>query len=222
MNKNLIIGIVVVAIILIGGGAWYWSSQSTATGPTGMMQNNNATKGQMMNSSLKDLLTANQSVNCSFDYTDPENNIQQQGRVYVANQKMRGDFTVTQQDNESFTAHMMNDGEWVYMWGGPMGQNQGTKLKIEKSVETSDSVNQQNNNVDFDQNYNFNCDDWLFDNSMFDLPNDVTFTDLSVQLQQLQQINTQTDTAPAANDQCAACDQVPAEARTQCRQALGC
>ncbi|MFH1235630.1 MAG: hypothetical protein V1685_01685, partial [Parcubacteria group bacterium] len=74
---------------------------------------------------------------------------------------------------------------------------------------------------DYDQNYNMDCDDWRADSDTFVPPSDVTFTDLTAQLEAIQNLTNSTNGSTAA--QCAVCDaSTDAETRDACRQALGC
>jgi len=212
MRIAIIVGVIV---ILLGGGAWYFMQSETDETNT----NSETTAQNTDVRSIAQIMEGGDSMKCTFSQNDQY--AVQSWTMYVDGQKVRGDYTATGTDVNAtpWNGHILSDGEWHYNWGTYQGQNVATKVKL-SSIETDVNVNSNTNvqTYDYDQSTNMDCDDWRVDNSLFVPPSDVSFTDLSAQMEQIEAM---TNTAQAT--QCAACDATgDASTRETCRQALGC
>jgi hypothetical protein len=165
-------------------------------------------------SSLADLIASGQSLTCEFDKEHEAGT--QSGTIYIEGNRMRGDFTMTSADG-SFPMHMINDGEWHYMWGGPMG-DQGMKTKISAADRAAVGPVQ---GPDMDEQMNFECDPWTPEPARFELPSNVTFVEQSLGFGGAA-ADANAGPADMRAVQCAACDNAPPEFQEQCRQTLGC
>ncbi len=161
---------------------------------------------------LRQMLESGQNVECTFDRTDEGHSTR--GTVHMADKKMRGDFVVSTKGQPPMTLHTLHSGDWLYSWGGPMGETQGTKMNVSKISKKKSSSPQSA--VDLDQKMDMDCKPWTATASRFAVPAGVTFQDHTPMLQQGM------GAAAGGGNACAACDQAPADARDQCRQALGC
>jgi hypothetical protein len=206
MNKKLVP--LVIIGILLAIGVIFLSTRKKATPATTPQTSETPTATGPK--SLKDLLSAGVAQECSF--TDPEGN---SGSVFITSGKMRGDFT-TKSDKETIKSHMVVDGNTSYMWMD--GQESGYKFSFDAANAPTPTAGQPQT-FDTNKQMDYKCKPWIVTGSMFSLPGNIKFTDFS----QLMAPKT-TGTAPATGDQsaCAACDQVPADAKAQCRTALGC
>jgi hypothetical protein len=121
------------------------------------------------------------------------------------------------------------------------GQNiekMGIKIAVSDAPATGEGTKTGREVADLDQNVDVDCSAWLPDQSMFELPEDVTFNDMNEMMQQMMlkaPVGGQMETGvipsdvkkgtPSMNDmksvQCGACDSA-GEARAQCRLALKC
>jgi len=226
MNKNVMIGLVVLVLVLGGLGFWYYSSQSGQ--PAGSTDQagtaNDAASGGMMRSSMMELIASGKSLSCGFDRADASGS--QRGTVYVSGRQMRGDFTIGQTDGNSFDSHMISDGEWLYTWGGPLGAMTGIKMRAADTQADGDTQAQADGErVSLDQAMDFNCQPWRMEAAMFAPPANVTFQEFTVPVMPpASNSNTSVDAdASVPSAQCGACDQLGDEAsRSQCRAALGC
>ena len=164
-----------------------------------------------MASSLQKLIASGQSVACSYETSDDQGS--QKGTVYVAQDRMRGDFDVTTADG-AFPMHMIREGEWMYTWGGPMGEAQGMKMKVPPPGAAGSKRTQ---GPDMNKTIDMDCNPWPVDAGKFSLPSNVDFMDLGEAMGGM---------GAAGIDmkamQCSACDRAPPEERDQCRQVLGC
>jgi len=142
---------------------------------------------------------------------------QSQGTMYVGGGKMRNDSTATVA-GKTIVSHMILDGNTIYTWVD--GQSTGFKMEATASEAEKSQAGKQKP-VNLEQKVNYTCESWSVDTSLFSLPANITFSDFSSLIPKIQ--------APTANmgagqnaSACAACDQVPASSRAQCKAALGC
>lgn len=143
---------------------------------------------------VTDLLKRGQNLSCTFDRADQTGTIS--GTVYIASQgqRMRGDFKLTQPDATVIDSHMIRDGQYNYFWTDQLPQ--GTKIiiseedikKAEEQTSTPDTAGQQQV---LDKDFNYRCRSWSVDTSMFNLPPDKEFVDLTAQLKQIQDATVQ-------------------------------
>lgn len=160
-------------------------------------------KGKSVDSSpksFKDLLALGLSQKCSFDG----------GTVYVANGKSRGDF--------SPNSHMIVDGTTSYIWTD--GEKTGFKTTFDLNAQTSANMptpagTSISRSFDYDKEANYNCETWISDNSVFELPKEVTFQDFSALIPT-------PNSGSGSSSQCSYCDSLTGDNKTQCLAALNC
>ncbi len=197
-KKNLLIAGAVAILLLIGAGYLIMSktskkSVSESTVGQGKAQDTGSasTKG-----SIRSLLSAGKNVFCTVTYPDNGGS----GTMYIADKKMRGDFSTKDANGKPIESHMMQDGEFTYSWMG----TQGFKMKIDTTVQasptTTSGTTQQG--ADLDKQVDMNCSSWSVDNSKFTVPEDVKFIDGSSFMKQTQS-QTQTQTQTNTNSTCA-------------------
>lgn len=205
-----VVGLVVIA--LIAGWFVFGKDKAGTNDMEEMMQGR---------SSLKALLTVNDPQKCTFaDNTDAGDT---SGTVYVANGKMRGDFVATT-DAGPMNSHMVVVNNTGYIWSD--GMQDGFKISLDAMEDAQDTQN-QNTAVDLDKEVDYSCENWRADESMFNLPANITFSDMNEMMNSMMnQMNVEMDAdADVSGDvnRCAACDQAPEGiAREQCLMALGC
>jgi len=220
MNKFIIAG--VIAFLLIGGGAYYFFQNSGTSSP---LQNNSHTDSsengsfETITGNIKDLFAQNAALECTFSY-DAESG-SSEGTVYIANHKMRGDFSYNGGDGQSMKGSMIRDNEYIYTWND--AQEQGFKMQIDKTkgdAMKEDPDHSDSETFDFDhQDADYRCRPWMVNSSMFTPPADVEFIDFAAQTEGLQKNLKKT----MGDDHCASCDQLPeGDVRNQCLSALGC
>ncbi|MEK7557263.1 MAG: hypothetical protein AAB538_04775, partial [Patescibacteria group bacterium] len=171
-------------------------------------------QGNTFSGKVADLLKQGQNLTCTFQRADATGTIS--GTVYVAGegQRLKGDFNVQQSGSTGVTGHVMREAQTMYVWSDQLPQ--GTKFTI---VEESPAPVASDTSEQFaEQSFNYTCLPWVVDQSVFTLPTDKQFVDVSAQLQPLQGAATSTPTA----QQCASCNQLQEPGKSQCLQALGC
>lgn len=203
MNKT---GIgVIIAVILIAAAAWYFFA-----GGSDMMMSSNEPQQQM---SMKELIALGKSQKC--DFSEPQSNTA--GTIYIADGKVRGDFT-SQNQGTNVSGHMIVDGTTVYTWMD--GMNQGFKAAFNPTGEQGQGDTQQG--LSPDKKTDYKCEKWSEDESLFAMPAGVTFSDMSAMMQGGAKAVTDPNAMPSKSAQCNACDMAPEPQRSQCRQALNC
>ena len=212
-NNGKTVGIV-IAIILIALAVWYFMSGRSKQSTMSDTETNLEQTASGDQKSLKELMALNKSQKCS--YSDSTN----QGTIYFADGKMRGDFTTNLDTGQTVTSHMMVDGEYMYNWSD--ATEGGMKIKIDAN-QTTQSQSQQNA-VDVNKPGNYNCGSWSADNSMFMMPTNIKFQDFSNMMPQgsTGASGSGSGSVDMKAQQCAACDSLTGDDKTQCRTALSC
>lgn len=213
MNKNLIY--IIIAVVIIGGGAFYFLNKdkaSTELMPSTQLADDSDMKGS---SSLRDLVMRNRPMQCTVNESDS------QGTFYVADKNMRGDYSMVN-DGKTIVGHMIVKGDTSYTW--TEGEKTGFKFTASSDTETESEVDnsaQKQEQVDLDEEVNYDCRAWNKDNSYFELPAGVEFTDFSAMMN-INASGSGSGSVDLKAMQCAACDSAPAESRAQCKAALAC
>ncbi len=231
MNKTLLMigaGGLILLIILGGAGFFFLNkNKSKSTSEVQVTQMVTPQTETVMESgqSFKDLMKLSTNQQCTFTDTSTQNS----GTVYGGSGKVRGDFSSVV-NGTSLASHVISDGKTVYVWTD--GQPQGFKMTLtEMETLPQDTTSKS---VDLDKKVDYSCNAWITDNSKFQVPTTVKFSDMSKMMKDVMgQTNSKqsTPSVPAAAtksledikaSQCAACDSLPAASQAQCRQTLGC
>jgi hypothetical protein len=157
-NKKVLIAVVVVLVLAVGGYTAYRLIKRS--GPVQTQTQNPAAK------TLKDLLSQGIAQKCTFD----------QGALYIAGSKVREDFKVTADDKET-NYHMIVDGNTSYMWTDDSVT--GYKSSFNPGASPSAGTTTAPGAPDINKEVNYECGAWVTDASLFVLPKNITFTDLS-------------------------------------------
>lgn len=162
----------IIAVVVIGGGAYYYSTKNTNTDVAGESQSAEMVSGtNVETASLKSLIESGKTRKCT--YQSNEGGVNTSGVMYSSNNKMRGDITIDLPETKSQSiTHMIYDGGTSYMW------THDSKTGFKMSLDQSAQVETKNKSVDLDKDYNFKCEDWSVDQSKFELPSDVQFSDM--------------------------------------------
>jgi len=123
---------------------------------------------------------------------------------------VRGDFSAHVGGN-AIVGHMIMADNTSYVWMD--GMSQGFKNSFEASAQATSSA--QSQGVGPDERVSYSCEPWAADQSLFALPQNITFT--AIGAAQVQ------SGAGAVGVSCSQCDLIPdATAKQQCRAALQC
>lgn len=211
MNKVALI-VLVVLLLLGGGAATLFLSQSqpasvTSNSPSPVV--NNTVNTNSMPKSMAELIAEQTPQECTF--TDERGN---EGLVQIGDNKMHGEFTTKISANQSQLSHMYVDNNIVYI--SVQGQTRGMKMDISKF--NAPAASSRPGEVDINKKIAFDCRPWIVDPEAFHLEEGVDYQDVGAIV---------VPSAPAVPTdlkatQCAACQNLPDAAKTQCLQALAC
>jgi hypothetical protein len=187
MSKKLIITIVVFVLLLGGAAAAYFVSNNNDNNQQAENTENTSQTTSGDQTSLKSLLAQNRNLTCSYSGTDGSGN-QNSGTVYIAGERVRGNFVLVYPDGKQYKSNMIQDGTYMYLWED--GSVEGFRYDISK-FRGEDDANKddspQNQGIDQDQQFNFDCQNWTVDESKFQVPANVNFADFSAQIEQSQE-----------------------------------
>lgn len=158
-----VIGGVIAAVVVIGVIVF------------GMGGKSDAPSDEAMSGSLKSLLAIEGSKKCSV--SSKTETSESSGEVMVSGGMMRGMFTSTA-NGQTMTSNMIVKENTSYVWTDAM--EQGIKFSLETAPTAGENPNQQA--VDVNQEYSYDCEDWTEDASAFELPSTVTFVDLAAMM----------------------------------------
>lgn len=236
MNKSFLVSIIVFLLVLAGGVVYYTQFMDTNSDQGIMTEESIENDDQMMDDdhgdsmmngetyhgNLLGLLSIGQDYTCTYSRVDT-NGATQDGTVYVAasGDKMKGEFTINVNGEEPKQSFVIRDGEYTYVWSDYF--EGGYKTKIESDTNSLFSTDEEATSnmsagVSEDNTYNFDCEPWTVDDSMFVPPSKIEFTDINAQMEELME-----QTNSAIQEQCSACDEITdSTAQEQCRAALSC
>lgn len=213
MNKKVLI--IVAVVIVVAAGVYF----SLGKNKDGNKESTRLADDSKMapTKSLKDLVLQGKAMKCSFKNENSE------GTFYVADQKVRGDISASV-NGKDFKNHTLIMDKTSYTW--IEGEKKGFKMTVSDNAPQTQNLTptQKQEAVNMEAKMNYRCDDWSKDNSYFELPKDVSFSDLSSLIPNVNipSLNQPSNNVKKDNPACAACDQAPAASRAQCKLALGC
>ncbi len=173
--KNIIIGIVAVGVLV--GGYFVFTNKNVEQND-GEVKTETSGKKMAFEAFLKNdsgayVCTVNQYVG----------DVESKGTVYITNaetmseRKIRGEFKTSVQGMEVESTFIMKDG-FSYTWSSMM-PSMGYKVKIEEN-KTSNTDTKTSGTYTFDatQIGDYDCKEWIVDQSKFTPPSSVKFMDL--------------------------------------------
>jgi hypothetical protein len=177
MNKN----IMWIVLLLLGIGVVWYLNPTVGTN-LGQIQQADSAVTPM---TLRGLVTGQESLMCTYTGTADED--VNEGTVYVAGGRMRGDFTSTV-EGVTTMSHMMVDNNTTYVWsdGEPQGMMMAwTQEDAEAMVEEVEETEETEATTPFDpdEEVDYDCEPWREDASMFTLPQGVEFVDFQAMME---------------------------------------
>lgn len=156
----LAIIVILVAVFTSRGGDKVAFEEGTMSG-----------KSEVVTGTFGDLASLGKNFQCSFESDEEVGTIS--GTMYVADEKIRGSYTLLDPEGSISNFEYLRDDSFNYFWGeSPYG---GIAIKtrideedatVSEEVETFDASEQE---------FDFECHKWSPQESMFDVPTDVEF-----------------------------------------------
>ena len=205
-------------ILLLGAGVGGYlamkkapSQTSTEQVPSPAVGEKKESKPETISGTLKSLLTGGKSLKCTFSNKIETTVVE--GTIYAAEGKMRGDFKTTA-DKTAVNGHMIVDSKFSYVWNDI--SNQGFKVAVSEAEKASNASSAESNALDLNETLNYNCENWNKDDSVFNVPSNITFQSFTIP--QVTGVNKET-----TSSQCSACDSLPVgSAKDACLTQLNC
>lgn len=175
MSKKIIGIIIGVAVLLIGVGAFAYTqlNKPQVITPQNVQVKEKTQEESIVKGSIKSLLGSGKNTTCTMNYPDGKGS----GVIYATTSKVRADIT-TKVESKVMLTHMIQDGEYLYMWEDTT--NQGTKIKIDPSLSAEATKSGKTDPTsNLDEELDLKCSSWSVDSSKFEVPTTVKFTDLS-------------------------------------------
>lgn len=176
------------------------------------------TTNNSMTGTLGSLLGLGKNLQCTFAYRDETTF--SQGTVYVAGERMRGNFNTTIDETE-YGSHMISTNQKVYVWNDEQTQGIVMDAANPDEVDLPDvdigTDTNTSNDVDFNKDYDYQCDTWIPDNKMFEIPAEIEFINIQEKME-----NIQSEVINKLDIECSACDSLSGDSKTQCLAAIGC
>jgi len=131
-----------------------------------------------LSGNIFDLVNLNKSIKCTFK-SETEGGAAS-GVTYVANGKTKTEFEI-KNDEMDIKSYSISDGDWMYTWTSE--NNQGTKMNLNEMQDMADeNIEEETEEIEYTnqtQDFDYKCTPWSVDNSVFELPENIEFMDLS-------------------------------------------
>lgn len=182
MKKIALLSLVLLAsVVLTGCGTKTTTPANTAPTPEAAAPTKESFSG-----TLEQLMAKGKAVKCTS--ASEVNGVKSEGEFYVDGTGGRSKIvSKTTQAGKTQTTNILSTKEYVYFW--EEGQKQGFKYPAVKPGEATQPVATDKNlpgSEKQNEAYDFNCDAWNVDTSVFAEPAGVTFVDQGAILQDLQ------------------------------------
>jgi hypothetical protein len=216
VNKKLV-GILIV-LILIGVGASFVvkrAPQTTTKQPPTVTKAPTVTPKETMQGTLRSLISSKKPQICT--YSNDLGSASVSGTVYLADGKVKADFTSVSEENKISGHMIINDG-YAYIWTGTTSK--GIKIVFDPNQPTGTPLNSQV--PDLNQSFAYACKEWKTDASLFAPPLNVDFSLISVPAQPSGAVSPASGSVTNGSA-CSVCDKLPAgESQVACRAQFHC
>lgn len=137
--------------------------------------------------SLKELLAKNIAQKCTWQLSGEEGT--GQGEIIINGNKFKQTLKVEGPMGETEFIGI-SDGEWFYTWSNDsVTDNMAFKMKLDQTQDQteSDATQVAGGRIDWDQEYNYNCQPTTISEADLALPSGVDFVDINELVNQFQQ-----------------------------------
>lgn len=221
--KKIILPLVLVVLLLVGGGFLIIRNRNQlkeigSSSVDQVVQEEQPGEENVFTGSLKSLLGLGRSVKCTWSVEDEGTTME--GTVYVSGQKTRTE-TRTQNQEMDMTMYFLSDNNIAYSWN--KGQTQGYKFGLDdfedpqdiEEAEADTQIQANQYQEAWNNQYEYQCENWQVDNSIFEVPGNVVFTDMAEQAKQMQQ-----QAEEMKQGMQGMCDALPEPQKTECLKSL--
>jgi len=128
---------------------------------------------------IYDLLKLNRDIKCTFKSESEDGTTL--GVTYVTGGKTKTEVEI-KNDDMNIKSYSILDGDWIYTWTSESNQGTKTNLKEMEGVideDTDDNTAESSDYYNQYHEFDYKCTSWSPDESLFDLPENIEFVDLS-------------------------------------------
>ncbi len=207
MNNKIIIGI--LGLLVLGGFAF-------------MLTGHNAVKGKKEAANIASL-NPDAGVKCKYTVAVLGDNTQN-STLYIYKNHFRYDTNLSKETQGQKDLHMIDDGEYSYIWGkgiiGGLGAGKGFKMKSTRNENADENGIAPDIDIEALKKNNFKapgmeCEPWNPDMDMFKAPNNLTFMDMD----KFMGGGMMNVGGVGMQNTCDACDMIPdAKAKAECKK----
>jgi len=208
MNTKLV-GIL-IGVVVVGAGAYYFLQGEENPGDT-----NGAETTEVQSGSFRSLAGASTPQKCTVENT--AGGYTSSGVVYVTPGQMRADFTSSGTPSGTVESHMIVKDNVSYVWSSAAPQ--GIKMTITSG--TTGTAADVPGGFSYDDQVNYRCEAWSPNQSVFELPSEITFMDMAAMMKSPGSAGAGAEMTGSA-EQCKACDSLDGAQKAQCLVALSC
>jgi hypothetical protein len=180
----------------------------------------NEPKEESFLGSLKDLMNSGVAKKCTWTSGNSKNI---NGTLWISGKKFSQEVNITddsvnaEDKLKNYQMSMISDGTWAYTWNTIM-PGKGNKMNLAELEKTAPKDTANSDKVDLEKKTDYKCLPWVVDEAKFALPADITFTDTTEDIKDMQSGATTTNTSA-----CDICDRLPdAGAKATCKKSLKC
>ena len=214
--------LIVFLAILLPAGAYFGYKTLKKTEPAENGANPPAVTEKQNEESLfsgkiTDLLSLGKSLKCTYTMNEQEGTIGT-GNIYVSGTKMRGDSTITMENNTSIDSHFISTDNVMYTWTS--ASPQGYKIALDQEAIDNAAAGTPSGITEeakaLQEKLDYKCLPWIPDQSLFELPAGVEFVDMS-------EITKPTGGDGDTGNMCAICGMMQTEEeKTECLSNFNC
>lgn len=167
MKKIIQLSLIIVATVFLGACTLQKDNQEQT-----QTQSQNQQEKKMM--SLKDLVDLGVAQKCTWSFEEDGN--QMSGQILVKGKKFNQQANINGPQGQ-IEFNSISDGDYVYTWSNDSTTGgMAFKIKIEDTeAETEDNPGQ----IDWNGQYNFDCNPTVLSDNDFALPKDIDFMDMN-------------------------------------------
>ncbi len=246
MNKKtfLFLCLIVLLSVTLAGCNWFKKEKTDLGEQEAVQQETVQEEIEDFSGSMQDLLARGQSVKCTYG-GETDDGDKFSGTLYIADNKARQD-AEGEENGEIIEIHTIIDDRWVYFWTSH-DPSKGMKMHIDQTEQELKEFSEDVGEADqqeWQKDFSYKCSKWKADKSKFELPNGVSFMDMSEMMNQASKMFGEMDAdlpdremeegdLPVQADElegfdvddlkesmCAMCDNAPDV--EECRAGLGC
>lgn len=248
MTQTIKLTIIAVVILLIAGIGFYAFKSMNSPKSQNVAQDNESNEAgdnktdskipetsdkvedsnTMQSLSMMDMFGLNKTVSCKYKLDEADSN---EYNIYVSGKKLSSKMSLST-NSMPVESNMVSDGTNVYIWshqGGYKMNIEEMKNLAEKYKSDSQEATKNPQLSSLDKKMNVDCKPWTEDPSVFVVPSDVKFTDMSEMLKSLESIKVKmptvgngTDANSVMQQACKTCESLTGENKEQCLTSLKC